>query len=167
MICAEATTGLADEFRVLDRRPHRGAATQRVAAHIGLIQPEVADQRGNVAGHEAHVDPSIDFGGPSVALQVGRDDLVVGRELRQDGPEHGTRAEAAVEQDERSSTAVGLVVEVEAVDVGVVTGSRRGDGRHGGAPQRVVVVSLIRPRPAEELIGGVPCCGKSAWGPIA
>ena len=61
----------------------------------------------------------VDVGRPAVALQVRHDDLVVVRERRQERAEHLARAEAAVQQDQRPTGAVDLVVEVDPVDVGV------------------------------------------------
>jgi hypothetical protein len=55
-----------------------------------------------------------------MALQVDDDDLVVRRERGQHRPEHLTGPEAAVQQDHRPAGAVRLVVEVDAVDLGVL-----------------------------------------------
>ena len=67
----------------------------------------------------------VDVGRPAVALEVGEDDLVVRRQDGQDRPEHLARAEPAVQQDQRPAGAVALVVEVDAVDVGVLAGAGR------------------------------------------
>ncbi|MEE3920584.1 hypothetical protein V2I01_27135 [Micromonospora sp. BRA006-A] len=52
-------------------------------------------------------------------LEVHHDHLVRGGQRGQDRREHLTRGEAAVQQDHRPALAVRLVVEVDAVDVGV------------------------------------------------
>ena len=70
-------------------------------------------------------DRAIDVGRPAVALEVRRDDLVAVRQGRQDRAEHLARAEAAVEEDERAPGSPCLVVDVEAVDVGVLAGAGR------------------------------------------
>ena len=113
----------------------------------------------------------IDVGGPAVALQVDRDHLVVRGERRQHRPEHLARPEPAVEQDQRPAGAVGLVVEVDAVDVGVLPGALRlrssnrwcGHGvllgwwRGGSVP--------IRPRETGKLIASLELApgGRSRW----
>ena len=136
---------LAHELRVFDRGHERHAATQRVADNVRPVEPEVADQRGDVVGHEPDVEWPIDVGGAPVPLQVGGNDLVVGGKCRPDRPEHLARAEAAMHQDERSPGALGLVVEMEAVDVGIGAGWLGGGGRVSGhrvVPHRVVVLSV-------------------------
>ena len=81
----------------------------------------MVDERGDVVGHQPHVERPVDVGGPAVPLQVDDDDLVVVGQGGKDRPEHLTRAEAAVQQDHRASRPVRLVVQVDAVDVGVLT----------------------------------------------
>src|SRR3989442_12276693 len=53
-------------------------------------------------------------------LQVDGDDLPAFGERREVGAEHLDRSETAVQQDERSAGAVGLVIELDAVHVRVV-----------------------------------------------
>ena len=62
---------------MLDRHLQRHPAAEGEADHIRLPQAEVVDQRGDVAGHQAHVQRPVDVGGPAVPLQVDEDDLVV------------------------------------------------------------------------------------------
>ena len=57
-----------DDLRVLHRRVERDAAAERVAHDVGLLEPEVADQGGDVVGHEPNVDRPIDVGCPPVSL---------------------------------------------------------------------------------------------------
>ena len=120
---AETMTSLPTSSGCCDGGEERDAATERVAHDVGLLEPEVVDERGDVVGHELDVDRPIDVGGPAVALEIGDDDLVARREGRQQRPEHLARPEPAVEEDERPPGAVGLVVEVDAVDVGVLAGA--------------------------------------------
>ena len=127
-------TSLPTSSGWLDGRPERDAATERVADDVGLLEPELGDQGGDVVGHEPDVDRTVDVGRPAVRLEIGQDDLVALGESRQGRPEHLTRAESAVEQDERAARAVDLVVEVDPVDVGVLAGARglgRPFGSHG------------------------------------
>ena len=123
-MCAAAMTSLPTFSGYFDRREERDAATERVADDVRLVEPEVVDERRDVVGHEPDVDRAIDVGRPAVTLEVDRDDLVVRGEGGQDRPEHLARAEPAVEQDQRPAAAVRLVVEVDAVDVGVLAGAR-------------------------------------------
>jgi hypothetical protein len=109
-----------DALRELDGRPERGGATERIAQKVRSIEVEVLDQAGDVIGHEPRVDRSVDVGRPAVSLQVGHDELVALGQGRQDRPERLSRSEAAVQQDQRSTAAMDLVVHMQAVDVGVV-----------------------------------------------
>src|SRR5437764_12178373 len=80
------------------------------------------DQRGNVISHELDVDGAIDVSGAAVALQVDGDHLMALRELRKNGPEHFARPQSAVQEDHRTSSAMSLVIEVEAVNLRVLAG---------------------------------------------
>ncbi len=60
-----------------------------------------------------------------MALQVGRDHLVTCAQGRQERAEHRAGAEPAVEQNHRLAAAVGRVVHVEPVDIGVGAGALR------------------------------------------
>ena len=129
---------MSNRLGMPDRGEEGDAATERVADHVRLAQPEVPDQGRDVVAHQAHVDRPVDIGGPPVALEVGDDHQVAGRERRQQRPEHLTRSEPAMEQDDRPAGAVRLVIEVNPVDVGILPGAlgldRLIDGRHGGDP---------------------------------
>src|SRR5882672_740586 len=97
----------------------------------------MVDERRNVAGHQPDVDRSIDVSGAAVSLQVDGDDMVALCEQRQDGPEHLARPESAMQQDERPPAPMSLVIEVDAVDLGVLAGALRLCGPiagHGHAP---------------------------------
>ena len=128
---------LAGYFGMPDRRVERHPAAERVAHDVRLVEPEVVDEGGDVVGHEPHVDRPIDVGGTAVTLHVGRDDLVALRKGRQDRPEHLARPEPAVQQDHRPPGPVRLVVQVDAVDLGILAGAcRLGSpiGAHGDSP---------------------------------
>jgi hypothetical protein len=148
----------ADQGRVLRRGLQRHPAAQGVAHHVRLVQLEMPDERGDVVGHQPHVERPVDVGGPAMPLQVDGDDLVAPGQRGQDRPEHLARPEPAVQQDQRPPGAVRLVVQVDAVDLGVLSGARcvRGPAGigHGDAPRVVAhglmpVQTLLRP----ELIG--------------
>ena len=124
-MCAEAMTSLPTLSGYFDRRAERHAAAERVADDVRLVEPEVVDQRRDVVGHQPHVDRSVDVGGAAVPLQVDGDDLVALGQRGQDRPEHLARPEPAVQQDQRPPGPVGLVVEVDAVDLGVLAGALR------------------------------------------
>src|SRR2546421_4666555 len=106
--------------RGLQRHP----APERVAPHVGLVEPEMVDERRDVVGHEAHLDGPVDVRGAPVALQVDRDDLVARGELRHHLGEHLARPEPAVQGNDRATGAMDFVVEVDAVDVCVIAGVR-------------------------------------------
>src|SRR2546426_12654577 len=103
----------------------------------------MVDKGGDVIGHQPDVDWSIDVSGTAMSLQVGGNDLVALRQLGQHGPEHLARHEPAVEEDQRPPGTMRLVVEIEAVDLGVLAGGlgvSRGIGGHGQAPYRALEV---------------------------
>jgi hypothetical protein len=84
-----------------------------------------------------------------VALQIDGDDLVAFGQGGKDGPEHLARPEPAVQQDHRPPGPMGLEVEVEAVDLGVLAGAVRLGcpiaGRHGAAPHVLAVAVMLVP----------------------
>src|SRR5438045_1668886 len=111
---------LPDELWVTDRDEGGNTATERVAHHVRPVQLQVFDERGDVVGHELRLERSIDVGRTAVALQIDGDDLPTLRERRQVGTKHRARAQSAVQQDERITRSLDLVVELDAVHVGVV-----------------------------------------------
>ena len=112
-----------DKLWVLDGRPEGDATTERVAEQIGLLETEMRDQRGDIAairsaGEAARCPPSgHDPGGrprsPHAQPRASKHRT-----------EHLAQPEPAVKQDQGSPRAVGLVVEVDPVDVGVSDPSR-------------------------------------------
>jgi hypothetical protein len=77
------------------------------------------DQGGDVVGHRLGAQRAVDVRGAAVALQVDGDDAPAGGQRGHDRLEHRAGAEAAVQQHERLAGAVLLVVQGQAVDVGV------------------------------------------------
>src|SRR6266566_8388342 len=83
----------------------------------------MVDQSGDVVGHHPNVDWSIDVSGTTMSLQVRGDDLVALRKLGYDGPKHLARHESAVQEDQRPPGPMRLVIEIDAVDLGVLAGA--------------------------------------------
>src|SRR5207249_2422265 len=110
---------LSSELRKPKGYEERDAAAQRVARHIGPVELQILDERRDVLGHQLGADRSINVGRSAMTLQVRGDDLTALREGWKVWPEHRGRPEAAVEQDERMPRPVYLVIELDAVDVGV------------------------------------------------
>ena len=135
---ADGHDELADLVRVL-RGSHEGhPAAEGEADDVRLVEAEVVDERRDVIGHEPDVDRPIDVGRAPVALEVGEDDLVVLGQRWQGRSEHLAGSEPAVQQDHRPSGAVDLVVEVDAIHIGVFAGDLRLGrqvGGHSGAPR--------------------------------
>src|SRR4029077_5387738 len=72
-----------------------------------------------------------------VSLQVGDDHLVALRQEREDRPERLTRHEPTMQEDERPAAPVDLVIEIDAVDLGILAGALRLGGpfaAHGHTP---------------------------------
>jgi hypothetical protein len=132
------------EIRMASRDLHGDAAAERIADDVRLLEPEMADEGRDVVGHQLGADRAVDVGRPAVALEVGHDDLAVGGEGRKRRDEQLGRAESAVEHDDGPARGgcgirtVGLVVEVDAVDVGVLAAPalllRLLDRGHRGSP---------------------------------
>jgi hypothetical protein len=139
----------ADLGRVLGRGVERHPAAEGVAHQVRGVQPEVVDERGDVIGHEPDVERSVDVGGAAVALQVDDDDLAAFGQGGKGRPEHLARAEPAVQQEHRPPGPMGLEVEVDAVDLGVLAVAVRLGcpitGRHGAAPHVLADASDATP----------------------
>ena len=142
---------LPDELRVVDRGLERDPAAERVADEVDLLEPEVLDEGGDVVAHRDEADRPVDVGRAPVALEVGEDDAVSGGELVGHRPEHLARPESAVEQHQRPAAAVDLVVEADAVDIGIGAGAlglgRPVGGRHRDAPRAGLRWGLARRYP--------------------
>ena len=98
-----------------DGRAQRDAAAHRVTHYIGLFDPEMLHQRGNIVRHGFEAERPVDIGGVSVALQIHGDHAAASREQRQILAEHLTGPQRAMDQDQRFSLAVEFVIEIEAV----------------------------------------------------
>ena len=146
---------------MLRRGEERYPSAERVADEVRLLEPEVVDQGRDVVGHEPDVDRPIDVCGAAVPLEVDRDDLVALGQHREDRPEHLTRAEPPVEQDQRPPDTVGLVVKVDAVDLGVSVGPVLIGRPVRGHPSSSWVVAgwcavmILRPSPAPVSLTGL------------
>ncbi len=147
---------LADLLRILHGSEQRHAAAERVADDVWLVEPEVVDEGRDVVGHQPDVDRPIDVRRAAVALEVDHDDLVALRQRGEYRPEHLARHESAVQQDHRSPGPVGLVVEVDAVDLGVLADALRLGRPVGGhlllLASSLVVGMLMRPGSPAKLI---------------
>ncbi len=115
----------ADLGRVLHRGVECHAAAERIAHDVGPVQPEVVDKGRDVVGDEPQLDRPVDVGGAAVTLQVDRDDLMVFRQRWKYRPEHLARSEPTVQQHHRPTGPVRLVVEVDAIDLGVLARAHR------------------------------------------
>ena len=116
---------LAHHLRVPDGGLQRHAAAERIAHDVGGCETQVLDQGGDVVGHQRDAQGAIDVGRAPMALQVDGDHLAALGERREVGAKHLDGAETAVQQDERSARAVALVVQLDAVHVGVMAGAIR------------------------------------------
>ena len=80
---------------------------------------EMLHQRRDVVGHLLVAEGAVDIGGVAVALQLDGDDLVVLGQGGEDRPPQVDRPKGAMEQDQRLTAAVDLVVHLQPVDRGV------------------------------------------------
>ena len=133
---------LAHLLRILHRSEQRNAAAERIADDVGLLQPEVVDERRDVVGHQLDVDRPVDVRRAPVPLEVDGDDLMALRQRGERRPEHLAGSEPTVQQDHGSPRSVGLVVEVDAVDLGVLADALR-LGRPVGGHVKLLLSSVV------------------------
>ena len=62
---------------MLDGGPQGDAAAQRVAHDVGLFDPQMLDQGGDVVSHQLEAQRAIDVGGAPMGLQIDGDHLPV------------------------------------------------------------------------------------------
>jgi hypothetical protein len=91
------------------------AATDRVTHYVGLLVPQILDQRRDVVCHPVVVEQAVDIRGALVGFQIDGNHLPVLQERRQDLVEHFGSSRPAVQQDQRFSSTVDFVIEIEAV----------------------------------------------------
>ena len=94
-------------------------ATQRITHNVGLLDPEILNQPGNVVGHCLETQRPVDIGRVSVTLQFNSDDLPFLGEGLQVRPEHGDTDDSTMQQDQRFSGPANFVVKLEPVYGGV------------------------------------------------
>jgi len=110
----------ADAFGVVDGELERGCRSHAVPEDVGAVNAEVVEQSGDVTGQGGRRDGALDVRSAAVALQLDADDGVAAGEGRDEGGEVQVDGEhPAVQQHEWGAVAVFLVVQVQAVDVGV------------------------------------------------
>ena len=109
--------------------PHRSlqghACSERISYKVGLLDVEVFHERGNIICHRFVGDRAVDVGGTPVRLQIDRDDLARFREQGHEITEHRHRSQTAMQQDERLTRALDLVVQLEPIHGGVPSFRRR------------------------------------------
>jgi len=110
-----------------DGSAHGDAAADRVAHNVGLREPKMLDQRGDVVGHRFVTQWAVDIGGAPVSLQIDGNHFPVLRKRRHDVAEYFGSGQPAVQQDQRLSRTVDFVIQIEAVygSVPGFEGSRR------------------------------------------
>jgi len=134
---------------VVDGELERGCRSHAVPEDVGAVNAEVVEQRGDVTGQGGRRDGALDVRGAAVALQLDADDGVAAGEGRDEGGEVQVDGEhPAVQQHEWGAVAVFLVVQVQAVDVGVAGPS---GGEVGGRHRAVSVVSMVSRRILQSL----------------
>jgi len=103
---------------VVDGDTHCDRPAQRITHDIGLLISERFDEFGNIGGHGFEAHGSTQRSGAAMRLQVDANDLAVLRKRLDVGTEHLDRSEAAVEEDQRIAITIGLIPDLDVVDLG-------------------------------------------------
>jgi hypothetical protein len=112
---------LAHHLRVPDGDLQGDAGSHAVTEDVGLFDSEMLECSGGVVGHLLDGQRAIYIGRASMGLQLEGDDLPGLCKFRQNVSERGADCrKSAVEQNQRLSRSVDLVVHIEAVHLNVV-----------------------------------------------
>ena len=121
---------------MLDRGAQGDAAAERVAHDVRCFQAEEAEETSDVVGHQLEAQRPVDIGRTSMGLQIDTDDLAAFRQERQVLPKHFDCGDATVEQDERFTPALDLVVQVQTIDRRIAGLGARSAHAHWACPFR-------------------------------
>jgi hypothetical protein len=94
---------------------------QGVTHDVGSFNLEMRNQGRDVVPHQLETQRTVDIGGASMGLQVDGDDLTGCGARRQVGAEHFDGADATVQQYQRFTGAMNLIIHLEAIHVRVFT----------------------------------------------
>ena len=110
----------ADTVRVRDHQLVAREPAEAEADDVGSLDPQVVEQGDDVGREVGERRGTIDVGGVTVALELDRDHPVaLGEHRQRDGEVQADGHQTAVEEHQRRSVAVLLVVQVQPVDIGV------------------------------------------------
>jgi hypothetical protein len=104
---------------VADGGLQSNTAAQGIAKDVGIFEPDVFDQGGNIVRHLLEGERAINIGGVSMSLQLDGNDLPVLGKDWQKLLEHPDYAQAAVKENQRLPFTVNLVAQLESVYVRV------------------------------------------------
>jgi hypothetical protein len=128
---------LAHLLRVADGQLQPGVGPLAVPDDVRLLDAEVVHQGGDVVGERLEAEEAVDAGGVAVTLQLDGDDSVVLRQAGKHRAPQVDRAEGAVDEEQRGTVAVDLVVHLETVDWGVAALGRHARHRSSRAILRL------------------------------
>jgi hypothetical protein len=71
------TSQVPDDVRMADSGAQGYIAAKRLTHNVGLSNPEMLDQRGDVVGHRREAQGAVDIGGATVGLQINNNHLPI------------------------------------------------------------------------------------------